>query len=119
MNDWIELAKMTQGAKMVIERVRLKETGIKVEGEFELPSLAQLTAEEQVFISSFIQVHGSIKEMEKLFGISYPTVKNRLNQISKKLKFIVQAPVETKKEILDQLESGELSVEETLQRLQQ
>ena len=37
---------------------------------------------------TFVQVHGSIKEMERIFGISYPTVKNRLDAIAKQLPLV-------------------------------
>ena len=80
--DWQELTKITRGAALSVERVRLKDTGIAVEGSFELPHLARLTMEDQIFVVAFVRSHGSIKEMERLFGISYPTVKNRLNAIA-------------------------------------
>lgn len=118
MKSWNELTALTKGVKIVIERVRLEESDIKIEGDFELPLLAQLNAEEQVFISAFLQAHGSIKEMEKLFGISYPTVKNRLNQISKKLNFVITNPPPSNSELLDKLESGEISVDEAVEGLQ-
>ncbi|MBN2200310.1 MAG: DUF2089 family protein, partial [Candidatus Aminicenantes bacterium] len=86
--DWQELTKITRGAPISVERVRLKDTGIVVEGSFELPHLARLTMEDQIFVIAFVRSHGSIKEMERLFGISYPTVKNRLNAISGRLEFV-------------------------------
>src|SRR4030065_1794497 len=84
--DWQELTKITRGAPLSVERVRLRDTGIAVEGDFELPTLARLTMEDQVFVTAFVRWHGSIKEMEQLFGISYPTVKNRLNHIAAPLE---------------------------------
>ena len=41
--------------------------------------------DDQVFIGAFVRSHGSIKEMERLFGVSYPTIKNRLNRLSQAL----------------------------------
>lgn len=117
MSSWSELTSLTKGQEIVVERIRITHSGIRIEGEFELPSLAQLDASEQVFISAFIQTHGSIKEMEKLFGISYPTVKNRLNQISKKLNFVITNPPASKSDLLDKLENGEISVEKALEEL--
>ena len=66
----------------------VERSGIAIEGEFDLPPLSSLTAEEQVFVAAFVKCHGSIKQMEKLFGISYPTVKNRLNALGNKLDFV-------------------------------
>lgn len=56
----------------MVERVRLANSGITIEGEFELPPLARLTSEEQVFVMVFLRCEGTIKEMEKAFGVSYP-----------------------------------------------
>ncbi len=64
------------------------DTGISIQGEFELPPLARLRYEDQVFVSEFVRSHGSIKDMEKAFGISYPTVKNRLNRIIDQLQLV-------------------------------
>ena len=92
VNDWKELTDLTRGERIVVERVRLRDSGIAIEGQFEPPDLARLSAEDQVFVMTFVQVHGSIKEMERLFGISYPTVKKRLDSIASKLEFVVDAP---------------------------
>ncbi|MCK5148059.1 DUF2089 domain-containing protein [bacterium] len=112
MNDWQDLTRLTQGDDIVVERIRLVEKGIAVEGAFQLPSLCRLTMEEQMFVMAFIQCHGSIKGMESILGISYPTVKNRLNSISKKLNLVDINPPFSKTDILDQLERGEISIEE-------
>jgi hypothetical protein len=115
--DWQELTKITRGAALSVERVRLKDTGIAVEGDFELPPLALLTMEDQVFVTAFVRCHGSIKEMERLFGISYPTVKNRLNHIAGQLEFVDVNPPSSRAEVLEMLDKGEISVEEALKRM--
>jgi hypothetical protein len=115
--DWQELTKITRGAALSVEKVRLRDTGIAVEGDFELPPLARLTMEDQVFVTAFVRCHGSIKEMEQLFGISYPTVKNRLNHIAGQLEFVDINPPSSRTEILDRLDKGEISVEEALKRM--
>jgi hypothetical protein len=115
--DWQELTKITRGAPLSVERVKLRETGIAVEGDFELPPLARLTMEDQVFVAAFVRCHGSIKEMEQLFGISYPTVKNRLNRIAGELEFVEINPPSLRSEILEMLDRGEISVEEALKRM--
>jgi len=115
--DWQELTKITQGAVFSVEKVRLKESGIGVEGDFELPPLGRLTMEDQVFVAAFVRCHGSIKEMEQLFGISYPTVKNRLNHIAGLLEFVEINPPSSRSEILTLIDKGEISVEEALKRM--
>src|SRR5947199_9808185 len=86
--DWQELTKLVGQAAIEIERVRLVETGVAIEGPFTLPPLALLAAEDQVFVAAFVRCHGSIKQMEKYFGVSYPTIKNRLNKIGGQLSFV-------------------------------
>ena len=115
--EWQELTRLTNGKPVVIERVRLVDNDIAIEGSFELPPLAALTMDEQIFVVAFIRSHGSIKEMEATFGISYPTVKNRLNRITSRLQFVQINPPTSRSEILDQLENGEISVEEAVKNL--
>ena len=115
--DWQELTKISRGGPLLVERVRLLESDIALEGSFELPPLARLTLEDQIFITAFVRSHGSIKDMEELFGISYPTVKNRLNRISQQLEFVDINPPLPKSEVLEQLEKGDLSVDEAVKKL--
>ncbi len=128
IKDWKELTDLTGGARMVVERVLLPDGGMAIEGQFEPPVLARLSAEDQIFVMAFVQVHGSIKEMERIFGISYPTVKNRLNGISEQFQLVetVQRAAGSGRrpesdpqsaQVLDSLESGEIDVEEALRRL--
>lgn len=119
VHDWQKLTKMTGGKEIQITRVKLSGEDISLEGCFELPPMAKLTMEEQIFAATFIKTHGSIKQMEKLFGISYPTVKNRLNRIGEKLDFVnVGSDFSTsRRDILDRLEKGELSVSEALEAM--
>jgi hypothetical protein len=122
-NEWHELTDLTGERHFVVTKVQL-DSGVSVDGEFELPPIARLRYEDQVFVSMFVRSHGSIKEMEKAFSISYPTVKNRLNRIAAQLQLVevdvsrepVTRPAETG-DVLDMLESGEISVGEAARRL--
>jgi hypothetical protein len=117
-NDWQELTRLTQGEEILVERVKLVATDISIDAEFELPPLAQMTAEDQVFVMAFVQASGSIKEMEKVFGISYPTVKNRLARIAAQLPLTEPAPPQSNKaEVLAQLADGEISADEAIRKL--
>jgi hypothetical protein len=117
--EWQELTRLTQGVPLLVERVRLADSGIAIEGEFELPPLARLPLEDQVFIMAFVRCHGSIKELERIFGISYPTVKNRLNRLAGQLQFVESFTFSDseKEDVLAELESGEISAEEAIRRL--
>lgn len=117
--NWQSLTRMTRNKEVTIEKIKIKDSGISIEGSFELPPLAKLVMEDQVFVAAFIKSHGSIKAMEKLFGISYPTVKNRLNRIAKQLDFIrvdIQSSSRSS-DILDRLEKGEINVEQAMEEL--
>ena len=115
--EWHELTKMTRGKPITVERVRLVDSDIAIEGSFTLPPLANLSAEDQVFVMAFVRCHGSIKEVEEMFGISYPTVKNRINRISRQLEFVEIVKVSPEEEVIGELERGEISAEEAIRRL--
>jgi hypothetical protein len=117
--EWNELTKMTRGKPVQVERVRMVDSGVAIEGSFKLPPLAGLSAEDQVFVMAFVRCHGSIKEMEGMFGISYPTVKNRINRIAGQLEFVETVKVNPNEEVIDELERGEISAEEAIRRLTQ
>src|ERR1700689_3252077 len=117
-SDWQELFRIAQGGSLIVERVCIPEKGIAVEGEFTLPELARLTLEDQVFIVAFLRSHGSIKEMEQTFGVSYPTIKLRLNRISGQLNFIETDPSPSRADILARLKNGELTAEEAIRSLE-
>jgi hypothetical protein len=114
--DWQELTKLTRGSALTVEKVRLNDKEIAIEGSFELPPLARLISEDQIFVTAFIRSHGSIKDMEELFGISYPTVKNRLNRISQQLEFVDINPPAPKSEVLEQLDRGEIDIDYALKK---
>jgi hypothetical protein len=122
--DWQALTKLSGGSRLEIERVRVVDQGIAIEGHFDPPPLAQLTAEDQVFVAAFVRCHGSIKQMEKYFGVSYPTIKNRLNRIGSQLSFVeidqgaeTDQPPANAGATLDRLSRGELTVEQALEQL--
>jgi len=116
--DWQELTDLTQGRPVVVERVRLAEQDVAIEGAFALPQLARLDAADQVFVAAFVKSHGSIKEMERVFGVSYPTIKARLNRIAGQLEFVDTDPGPTRREVLDRLEQGEISAADAIRELE-
>src|SRR5262252_8744212 len=125
-SEWQELSRLTQGDAIEIERVRLVKADIAIEGRFALPPLAQLSGDDQIFVSAFVRCHGSIKQMEKYFGVSYPTIKNRLNRIGSQLSFVEieqapgpEQPVQDAGMVLDGVSRGELTVAQALERLKE
>jgi hypothetical protein len=116
--DWQELTQLTKGQPVVVERVRLANQDIFIEGSFELPQLARLSLEDQVFIAAFVRTHGSIKEMEKVFGVSYPTIKSRLNRVAQMLEFVEIDPVPSRAEILERLKRGEIGAQDAIREME-
>jgi hypothetical protein len=117
-SDWQDLLRIAQGNPILIERVRIPGKQIAVEGEFALPQLAQLTLEDQVFVMAFLRSHGSIKEMEQTFGVSYPTIKARLNRISSQFEFVDTNPSPSRDEVLEKLKNGEISADQAIRTLE-
>src|SRR5580765_7513085 len=122
--DWQELTKLSGGSRVEIERGRFVDQDLAVEGHFALPPLAQLTAEDQVFVAAFVWCHGSIKQMEKYFGVSYPTIKNRLNRIGGQLTLVeIEQGSDSEPSTPDpgatlgRLSRGELTVAQALEQL--
>jgi hypothetical protein len=117
-SDWQDLLRIAQGGTLVVERVRIPEKEVAIEGRFTLPELARLTLEDQIFVTAFLRSHGSIKEMEQVFGVSYPTIKARLNRIAGQLEFIDTNPSPSRTEVLERLRSGEIDAEEAIRALE-
>ena len=101
---------------MAVSRMVCTTCDVRLEGDFEVPGLARLSLEDQAFVIAFVRSHGSIKKMESLFGVSYPTVKNRLNAIAGELDQTFNAPTPNEL-VLDQLARGEITVEQALERM--
>lgn len=118
-HDWQQLMALCGGRRVVIEKVYVPDLDIHIEGKFDMPEIMTLSSEDQIFAARFVKSGGSIKEMEKLFGISYPTVKNRLKRIASALGG-VDIEMEYRQpamSVLDLLDKGEISVEEAMKEL--
>lgn len=72
-------------SQLKVKSLKCDNCGTEVIGLYELPVLARLTVEEQSFILKFVKSSGSLKDMEKQLGLSYPTVRNLLDDIIQKL----------------------------------
>src|SRR5215467_8570396 len=121
--DWQTLTRLTGAGAIQVERVRVVDPNlgdVAIEGRFDLPPLARLSAEDQVFVAAFVRCHGSIKQMERYFGVSYPTIKNRLNRLSAQLPVVEVEPPSARAqagELLERLERGEMSAKDVVKAL--
>lgn len=74
------------GGILAVKRLRCDQCETEVEGLYALPPLAGLGPDDAEFILEFIKASGSLKDMAALLSVSYPTVRNRLDEIIAKLK---------------------------------
>ena len=71
--------------RLQVRRLFCDHCGTEVEGAYPLPTLGALSAEDQAFICEFVKASGSLKEMAVLLKVSYPTVRNRLDEVISRL----------------------------------
>jgi hypothetical protein len=114
-------------SNLVTTKLECPQCQTKVEGQFDAGRFARLTGEQIQFVETFLRARGNIKEVERELGISYPTVRGRLDAIVEVLgdRPVPPAPVEApaapkgegRKEILQRLNQGEITPEEALRLL--
>lgn len=115
------------GQNTEVTSISCNECGTKIEGHFQLCRFCRLSEEQKYFIETFIKCRGNIKEVEKELGISYPTVKNKLEDAANALGYgdtgnsaVSEAEIASqRKEILDRLDNGEITVEEAVELLKE
>lgn len=106
------------GDGLKVTQLSCKRCSTSLHGQFELCKFCKLTEEQKSFAMVFIKNRGNIKEIEKELGISYPTVRNKLDDVVDALGFSVEKkPTIDKKEILQLLSEGQITKEEALKRL--
>lgn len=103
-------------SELVITRLTCKKCGTSIDGEFGHGVFSTLTDEESRFVELFVISRGNIKEMEKRLGLSYPTVRNKLDSVIAKLVKTRKPDAETvrrrRREIIDSIKRGELTPDE-------
>ncbi|MCX7748885.1 MAG: DUF2089 domain-containing protein [Clostridia bacterium] len=103
-----------------VTKISCDSCGTNIEGRFELCKFCRLSSEQKAFVDAFIKCRGNIKEVEKELGVSYPTVKNRLEDVASALGYKSESDSSSagkKKEILDKLNKGEISVSDAINLL--
>ncbi|MEZ0349089.1 MAG: DUF2089 domain-containing protein [Thermus sp.] len=93
--------------------------GTEVSGRFALNEFALLPKEHLDFLRLFVRVRGNLKEVERLLGVSYPTVRARLDALLRALGYEAEpeGTEEPRLQVLEALRKGEISVEEAVARL--
>ena len=111
------------GDNLMITTLKCSGCGTEIKGKFSSSRFSRLKSEQLEFIEVFIKCRGNIKDVEKELGISYPTVRNKLDEVILALGYRVDEQdneriIEQRKEILTSLEKGEISSQEAIKRLQ-
>jgi len=103
-------------------RLRCTSCGITIEGRFATSPFGKLSQEQQEFIKTFIATRGNIKLVERQLGVSYPTVRNRLDAVRRALGLPDLAAGEEGppdvREVLERLAAGEVSVDKAIESLE-
>jgi hypothetical protein len=108
------------GGPLEVTRLESAHSGIVIEGRFQPNEFALLSQEHAELLRLFVKVRGNLKELERILGVSYPTVRLRFEGLLKALGYELQES-EVKNErsaVLEMLEKGELNAEEATKRLQ-
>ena len=106
-------------SKLKATRLKCDSCSTVVENQFELSKFDYLNSEQLNFIEVFLKSRGNIKDVEKELGISYPTVRAKLDEVITSLGYTVakQKPSMDKKDVVDMLEKGEITADEALKML--
>lgn len=105
---------------MKVKKLQCSHCHTTIENDFELSKLSLLSQDQLHFVETFLACRGNIKEVEKELGISYPTVRGKLNDIITSLGY--ETPKKSdqdEKKILSMLENGEISPEEAIKLLKE
>ncbi len=109
--------------RMSITRLHCRNCDTTIEGHFDLGRFGRLNADQSNFLETFIRCEGKLSRMEPEMGMSYPTLRGRLNEIIRTMGFPVGPDTgrisdEERHRILDELASGKLSSEEAMRMLE-
>ena len=122
--DWMAYKIITKcpicNSNLTVAKLKCKKCGTIIENEFELSKLSYLNPEQLKFIEVFLQCRGNIKDVEKEMGISYPTVRSKLDEVITALGYSVEKKISSNStDIIDRLEKGEISAEEAVNLLKE
>lgn len=108
------------GEPLEVTRLRGPHSGVVIEGNFLPNEFALLDRENLDYLRLFVKVRGNLKEVERMLGVSYPTVRARFEQLLRALGYEAaapEAPGESRADVLGRLERGEITAEEATRAL--
>ncbi|MBI4844883.1 MAG: DUF2089 domain-containing protein [Candidatus Omnitrophica bacterium] len=95
-----------------VKKVSCRKCGISLEGDFYSSPVMDLSEDQQNFVELFMLSSGSLKEMAKILGVTYPTVRNRLDEVIAALRQAIAKREEYKNDVLDKVSKGKISPEQ-------
>jgi len=105
--------------RMNITELKCSKCSTIVQGNFPINKLISLSEEDREFLMIFLRSRGNIKEVQERMGISYPTVKNKLDKLLTALDLSNEIKGLSRSEIINSLDNGEISVEEAMNLLKE
>ncbi|NLK09144.1 MAG: DUF2089 domain-containing protein [Firmicutes bacterium] len=114
------------GNSLSVTSLHCHECDTSVHGSFRLCKICQLSKRQQQFVEVFVASRGNIKEVERVLGISYPTVRSRLDEIIEALGHPPQrssdseteeVTTEARRQILEALDRGEIDATDAIRQL--
>jgi hypothetical protein len=114
------------GSEMTVVRLHCHSCDTSIEGQFSQPinPLSQLSAEQVNFLMAFIRCEGRFNRLENELGFSYPTLRNRFNEILRTLGFEptqdetpIRLTADDRRKVLEELEKGVIDFTEAQRRL--
>jgi len=105
------------GAQMVINELKCSGCNVRVKGDFSPCEFCQLSEQDYDFLKVFLRTQGRITDIEKILGISYPTIKAKIDKLLEALK--LSPLTEGEQDPIEALAQGRLSVDEVVAILRQ
>ena len=124
------------GGVVAVTECKCTNCQLQMRGEFRTGEFSSLSDDQLTFVKVFLRARGNLTEVEKVLGISYPTIRNKLDEINGTLDHAAAVPAgnstdpidapgaatafsePSRKEILRQVAAGELTAADALQKLQ-
>lgn len=110
------------GGPIVITEIKCSACHLTMQGEFKPGLFSTLSEDQLTFVRAFLRVRGNLSEMEKVLGVSYPTIRNKLDEINQALDRAENAPARAADDsprtaILNRLAAGEIDATQALEQL--
>lgn len=114
------------GGEISVTRIHCRDCNTSIEGQFYSRTFSQLTPKQMEFVETFIRLEGKITHMEKELNLSYPTIRKMLHDVIRALGYepggedeLAELSEEERQQILNDLDSGEISLEDALKKLKE